>query len=52
MLASVEDCGEDGGAEPTASSSDECNVDHGLDGKEKRRTRKLLCLPGGLMCPS
>ena len=37
MLAGFEDCGKDGGTEATASSSGECDFDHGVDGKQKGR---------------
>ena len=35
MFAGIKDCGEDRGTEAAASSSGECDFDHGLDGKEK-----------------
>ena len=56
MLADVEDCGEDGGTEATASSSGECDFDHGLEGKEKSGLRKvyacLEALPVHVISPS
>ena len=45
MLAGVEDCGEDGGTEATASSAGECDFDHGLVSKEKGGLENMYTYP-------